>query len=251
MMLTKTGRFALTAAVLCIGFGAGGGAEAGGIVLGTPAGLKPGDSFRFVFVTDGGTDATSANISDYNAFVNSQAGGATYNGSVVTWDAIVSTSSTDAINNVGEHTSAIPIYEASGVLVTSSDNSSGLWSGSIINPIILDLAGANNGALGVWTGTTASGTGDANLQLGAGVDSQLGLSGFVNSRWVSDEAFISGDRLPLYGISQVLIVQSSVPEPSSLLMAVTALSAGCAFGWSRRRRNQRPQRTVEQPDTPE
>lgn len=47
----------------------------GGVSLQTPAGLKPGDHFRFVFVTDGTTNATSSNISSYDAFVTAQAGG--------------------------------------------------------------------------------------------------------------------------------------------------------------------------------
>ncbi len=48
-------RLALATAMLWIGFGVGGPAEASGIGLSTPAGLSPGDSFRFVFVTDGTT----------------------------------------------------------------------------------------------------------------------------------------------------------------------------------------------------
>jgi hypothetical protein len=50
-MMTQTGRLALATAMLWIGLGVGGRAEAGGIALNTPAGLSPGDSFRFVFVT--------------------------------------------------------------------------------------------------------------------------------------------------------------------------------------------------------
>ena len=41
-------------------------AVAGGIALSTPAGLSPGDTFRFVFVTDGITCATSSDIANYN-----------------------------------------------------------------------------------------------------------------------------------------------------------------------------------------
>jgi hypothetical protein len=54
-------RFAIVAAVLWLGSGLGGQAEAG-IILQAPAGLDPGDQFRFVFVTDGSRNATSANI---------------------------------------------------------------------------------------------------------------------------------------------------------------------------------------------
>jgi hypothetical protein len=68
-------RFAIVAAMLWLGSGSGGQAEAG-IILQTPAGLDPGDQFRFVFVTDGSRNATSTNIADYDSFVNAQAGGA-------------------------------------------------------------------------------------------------------------------------------------------------------------------------------
>lgn len=50
------------------------------LALATPSGLNPGDTFRFIFVTDGLTPATSADISTFNAFVQSEAAGATYNG---------------------------------------------------------------------------------------------------------------------------------------------------------------------------
>src|SRR6185369_15222706 len=70
----------------------------------TPPGLKPGDQFRFVFVTDGFRDALSTKIADYDGFVNAQAGGATYNGAVINWLAIGSTDSVDAIDHVGQAT---------------------------------------------------------------------------------------------------------------------------------------------------
>ena len=66
-------RHAIVAAVLWLGCGLAGGAEAG-TILQTPAGLNPGDQFRFVFVTDGIRDATSTNIADYDSFANSPGG---------------------------------------------------------------------------------------------------------------------------------------------------------------------------------
>jgi len=74
----------------------------------------------------------------FTYFVNAQAGGATYAGSVVNWEAIGSTSSVSAINNVGQTTT--PVYLADGTLVTTSTTSTGLWSGSILNPIDEDLS---------------------------------------------------------------------------------------------------------------
>jgi hypothetical protein len=84
--------FAIVVAALWLGSGLGGRAEAS-IILQTPAGLNPGDHFRFVFVTDGIRNATSTNIAEYDSFVNAQAGGATFDSVVVNWLAIGSTDS--------------------------------------------------------------------------------------------------------------------------------------------------------------
>ncbi len=255
-MLTKTGRLALAAAVLCIGFGWSGRAEAGGIVLSTPTGLSAGDSFRFVFVTDATTVATSSSISTYNTFVNTdatnEAGGGlvTYNGVAITWLAIASTPSIDAITNVG--VTGAPVYLAgNGALIATSDGtgSGGLWSGSLMNPIDQDLAGVTQPQSFPWTGTLTGGGGAGIQQLGTAnpiAGNNLASSG----DWVQQGEAPSNDILStMYGISQVLIVPNSVPEPSSLLMAGTAVTAGCAFRWSRRRRKERRQKTVEQRDT--
>ncbi len=244
-MLTRTGWLALATAVLCIGLG-GCPAEAGGIVISTPAGLSPGDSFRIVFVTDALNAGTSSSIGDYNSFVSTDAtseaagGLVTYNGVALTWSAIVSTTSTDAIPNVG--VSGAPVYLAGGTLVTSSDSSSGLWSGSLSNPINQDLKGTVLNDTGVWTGTLTSGTGAPAHQLGNS-SVEIGSTGSENSSWVAAFPFPTGlEDLAIYGISQVLIVPISVPEPSTLVMAGTVIGAGCAFGWSRRRRTERRQR---------
>ena len=106
-MNTQARRLALVTAIFWFGLGAGGQAGAGAI-LQTPSGLSPGKHFRFAIVTDGGTTATSSNIADYNSFVNTQAGGATYNSSVVTWFAIASTAGVNAIDNVGQ--TEDPVY---------------------------------------------------------------------------------------------------------------------------------------------
>ncbi len=232
-------RLALATAMLWVGFGVGGRAEAGGIALGTPAGLTPGDTFRFVFITGGTTVATSSSIAVYNSFVNAQAGGATYDGSVVKWDAIGSTSSSaSAINNVGQ--TMTPVYLADGTLVTTSTTSTGLWSGSLLNPIDETLSGMgiSTGSTGVWTGTNTNGSASAN-HLGDFFGVITGASTVTNGNWVNDVVWpidSSSGVFHMYGISQVL---TAVPEPSSLALAGTAAIGVSAFVSCRKRTAQR------------
>jgi len=157
-MISLARHLAVATAILWVGLVLGGRAEAGGISLLTPAGLSPGDSFRFVFVTDGGTNAYSDQISYYNQFVNDQAAGATYNNTVVSWVAIASTASVNAIDNVGQDP-IHGVYLADGTLVTSSTTTSGMWSGSLNNPIDRDLSNNSVGNSAAWTGTNTDGTG--------------------------------------------------------------------------------------------
>jgi hypothetical protein len=210
-------------------------AEAG-TILQTPAGLNPGNHFRFVFVTDGIRDGTSTNIADYDSFVNGQADGAVYNGAAINWLAIGSTDSVDAIDHVGQANA--PVYLSDGTHVSSSTTTAGLWSGAIQNPINLDLAGNPVDPLFfVWTGTNPTGTGFGG-PLGS-ARPQTGSTTDTLNAWVSSGSSPGGDRRHVYGISSVLIVpQSAVPEPSTVSMLGTALSVGGAIGWARRRRDQ-------------
>jgi len=150
-MVKLTRSLVLVTAILSFGM-----TVRGGQVLQTPPGLSPGDTFRFVFITDGTTYADSSTIGDYNSFVNGDAGGATYNGSVVNWVAIGSTSSVSAINNVGQ--TATPVYLVDGTLVTTSTTSTGLWSGSLLDPIDEDITGTLHRNLVTWTGTNTNGS---------------------------------------------------------------------------------------------
>ena len=235
--MRQTGRLMTATVMLGIGFGVGGRAEAGGIALSTPAGLTPGESFRFAFITDGTTDATSTNIADYNNFVNAQRRCHIQWLQWLSWVAIGSTSTVNAIDNVGQ--TLTPVYLADGTLVTSSTTTSGLWSTTLQNPINEDLSGAHISNF-VWTGTETDGLASVAFYLGGPGGAVVGNSALADQEWVSEaEGSPPSLQSPLYGISQVLTVQGTVPEPSTLLMAGMAISAGCAFGCSRGRRDLR------------
>jgi hypothetical protein len=227
-------RFAIVVAMLWLGFGFAGRGVAG-IILQTPAGLNPGDQFRFVFVTDGIRDATSTNIADYDSFVNVDAGGATYNGVVVNWLAIGSTDSVDAIDHVGQATA--PVYLSDGTLVTTDTTPSGLWSGSLVHQINLDLAGNIVPTFTfVWTGTNPTGTGFGG-PLGSPPTPQVGATTDTGGAWVSSGRSQIGDPRNFYGISSVLTVAQSVPEPSTLTMLGIPLGVGLAIYWAHHRRD--------------
>lgn len=237
-------RIVCVAALLCLATGMGGRGEAG-VLLQTPAGLNPGDSFRFVFVSDGTRNATSTNIADYDGYVNAQAGGATYDGVVVNWLAIASTGAVDAIDHIGQ--AAVPVYLSDGTLATTSTTPAGLWSGAILHAINLDLAGNPVSPFDfVWTGTNPFGTGLGG-PLGASRP-QTGSTTDTNGAWVSSGTSPGGDIRRLYGISSVLIVPrsgASAPEPSALVMLATGLAAGWTCRNPRRRRPVAPSGTTE------
>src|SRR5262249_2877133 len=94
-----------------------------------PAGLNPGDQFRAVFVSSAVRDAHSSNIADYDQFITNLAVAAgidTYFGSPVTWQAIGSTATVDAIDRLPSTFGSPPIYRLDGALVVNPAR--GLWT---------------------------------------------------------------------------------------------------------------------------
>jgi len=210
------------------------------LVIGTPSGLSPGDQFRVVFLTVGTTQANSGEIGYYNTFVNddavNQAGGTgnnvVYGSTVLTWTAIASTNAVSAITNIGSF--GVPVYTASGTLITPSDTAAGLWSGSLLAPINQFLTSPFFFNTGVWTGTLQSGTaaGSFTLGSGSGFGSIPGFSNKTNAEWVETGATPSGFTNNMYGISQVL---TAVPEPATLVTVLAGVVSG-SFSMLRRRK---------------
>jgi len=106
----------------------------GGVIIQTPVGSTAGDEFRIVFVTDGTTNATSSDISSYDAFVNAQAGGATYNGMTVNWQAIGSTATVNAVDHIGSSTAGVYLASGTEVATSTTADTGGLWSGNSLEP---------------------------------------------------------------------------------------------------------------------
>jgi hypothetical protein len=209
--------------------------------IATPSGMNPGDQFRIVFLTVATTQATSGDINYYNTFVNNdainQAGGTgnnvVYGSTALTWTAIASTNDIAAISNIGSF--GVPVYLASGTLITPSDTVTGLWSGSLLSPINEFLTDPFFFDTAVWTGTLPNGSnaGSFTLGSGSGFGSLPGLSNKSNSEWVETGATPSTFSNNMYGISQVL---TAVPEPSTYAMALAGLACGGYSIFRRRKR---------------
>ena len=186
----------------------------------TPTGLNPGDHFRIAFVTDASTIATSSNISTYDSFVTNHADGAKYNGSLITWQAIASTPSVNAINHIGVTND--PIYLVDGTKVSPSDSTSGLWSGHLLHSINEDIHGSNPviGFGAVWTGTYVYGYPLSGYELGGSLITAFeGFLSATNYGWVTGGGENHLNDHQVYGISNDLVVSQAVPEPSTLLLA--------------------------------
>jgi len=235
-------RRTLGVVALAAGCLVGGTASATQISLSTPAGLNPGDHFRFLFLTAGTQAATSTDIGDYNTFVNSQAANATYEGSVVSWKAVGSTATVNARDNVGGFGTSVPVYLTNGTLLagdlTTVTSNKGLWSGTLFTTPTIGIVGTSVTASFAWTGSNKDGTGYTGRQLGTS-SVQWGLPTLVIPTLgpyfslTGQPGSIAGN---FYGVSSELTVPNAVPEidPNSL-GSVLALVMG-SLGLLERRR---------------
>ena len=205
-----------------------------GTVLATPAGLNPGDQFRFLFLTSGTQAATSTDIGGYNTFVNSQASGATYQGSVVSWNVVGSTATVNARDNVGGFGTNVPVYLTNGTILagdlTTSSSNKGLWSGTLFTAPTIGIDGNSVTSSFAYTGSQPNGTGVTSRQLGAASFVQYG-DPTVNigtfGRYFSINAMPNSIATYYYGVSSELTVPNGVPEIDPAGMgSVLALVSG-------------------------
>lgn len=95
-----------------------------------PPGLEDGDQYRLFFMTSGERDATSTDIEDYNAFVQSHADSSPELAALgLNWKAVVSTPTVAARDNTGTNPEldgkGVPIYLVNGT--PFEGNNFGLW----------------------------------------------------------------------------------------------------------------------------
>ena len=119
-----------------------------------PAGLLPGDHYQLAFVTSTTRNATSADISDYNTFVNAAANlpGSLVSGA--TFYAIASTPTVNANSNavMSISTNFKGVYNLNGFKI--ADN---IYSGSLQALLNYDETGKQTSFNRAWTGSIAEG----------------------------------------------------------------------------------------------
>ncbi len=200
-----------------------------------PTSLNPGDHYRLAFVTSTTRDATSSSIADYNTFVNSVASSVPALAALGPWSAIASTATTDARDNtltnpnVGADAS-VPIYTLNNSLIDPTNVA--LWSSSgngLLTALNIDETGSLRSNTLVWTGSTFTGTGSAEAQLGT-ANAREGLDANANSAWIQYLTDTSTLSKSLYAMSGVLTV---VPEPSTLALAAFGFMGLAVWGWRR------------------
>lgn len=195
-----------------------------GFVLNAPSGLSGGDRFRIIYVTQQTTTAIRSDIEYYNAFVQTNAHNATFQGRVVNWKAIGSTGTVSARDNVGSFGLDIPIFLVDGTRIADNltnvfGGGNGLWAGSILNAPNRGIDGSIVADGLVWTGSTSQGLAAANSWLGRGRTSVVtyGSSGQKSSEW--SQAYmgdaVAGSLKKMYGLSEILTV---IPEPSAVFL---------------------------------
>ena len=219
-----------------------------------PTGLGSGDSFRLLFLSSTKRDATSTDISDYNAFVRiaAAAGHADIQAYSAGFAAVGSTAATDArVNTASTYTDddqGLPIHWLGGTRVADdyADFYDGSWddeenptneSGSA-EPPVNDVGNRE----GIFTGTQDDGTASSSDYLGTTERSTMDptMSDFATVGLLDENvgdpldggslnAALKGDSRRFYALSPVFVVASEVPVPSDWSLVPDGLGPGDTF----------------------
>jgi MYXO-CTERM domain-containing protein len=201
----------------------------------TDLGLSPGDTYRYAFVTSTTRDATSTDIADYNAFVQTvgDATGSLFAGSSIAWSAIFSTDSIAAKDNIGGVFSE-PIYSVDGQLIASS--SSDLWDGTLQTAINWTENHISLTTADVWTSSNWDGTYQPREDYVVYQRIASGTTQFTTGAWIAYGGALTILQRNLYAISETLTVpRADAPVPPTT--ALLALGLLAAAGLRRRGRH--------------
>lgn len=190
-----------------------------------PPGLAPGTEYRILFVTSTTRQATSDDISTYNAFVTAAANAVPELAALgVTWTVLGSTAAVNALDNAAldpaDATTQFFNTRGERIAVGVTTPQTGLFGGNFTNHEnrILDEFGHERNEF-VFTGTLRSGFTDPNSPLGA-VFVRGGIPLVSHLNWTEFDSFPQSSALYLYGISAPLA--APVPEPATASLFVLA-----------------------------
>lgn len=160
-----------------------------------PPGLELGDQYHLVFVTSGTRNAQSANIGDYNSFVQMQAEASVLPLPSTTWKAIASTQGTSAKANSSSIAELFDGTSLQAPIDTTQDGN-----------VIASLNFA-------WTGTAPGGVSSDN-PLGSAEPERGDLRATDGQLWLTaNNSELSSVGQPLYAISGPITVTSINPVP--------------------------------------
>ena len=171
-----------------------------------PADVEGGESFRLLFVTSTQRDAQSADIADYNAFVQASAKAGH---SAITDDmgdqfkVRGSTATVDARDNTGTTGPGVPIYWLNGERV--ADDYPDFYDGSWDSTESRIDTGQTTGNLSVWTGSNADGT-KHTASLGHATFVRVGSSGGGTGTISDSSSFTPSTACRFYGLSPIFEV---------------------------------------------
>ena len=193
-----------------------------------PSGLSDGDRFRLIFITDTARDATSTDIDDYNAFVQSRAaaGHTAIQPYSDQFRVVGSTAAVDARDNTGTTGTGVPIYWLNGSKV--ADNYADFYDGSWDDeenprqPSGTRYAGIS---LSYHTGSDDDGTerfvSGSSRALGK-AEVSIGRLDHATRNPLSGSTILGANGLRFYGLSPVFTVRA---QPTIVDVSVTSSPA--------------------------
>ena len=168
-----------------------------------PTGLGPGDSFRLLFVTSTSMKAESADVADYNKFVQARAAANTNLADFsAQFTAYISTATVDARNNTATTGTGVSVHWLGGEKV--ADGYADLYDGDWDSVSGKTEGGSSYTGL-VWTGGNKQGGKSGQRYAGAD-EVRLGDLSAATLPLSSPTARAANESHPLYALSPVITV---------------------------------------------